>query len=295
MGSLLKRLILFSIIVGIGAGLAAGAGQEAIQLQGVSSLLWVALLAYGVQWSVAIPAIITKKETFFDLTGSITYLMCVGFAFWTSHTNHAMNPTKWVVGSLVVVWALRLGSFLTIRIHRTGKDDRFIKIKQDPFRFFNVWTLQGLWVFLTSMAVLVLLTSKSVSQEISLFSWIGWGLWLLGFGIEVVADSQKSAFNRAPENQGKWINVGLWRHSQHPNYFGEMLLWLGLFLSGIQHYSGWQWLAAFSPIFVFLLLSKVSGIPLLRKRGLEKWGDDPAYLEYRKHTNVLMPGPAHKA
>lgn len=116
-------------------------------------------------------------------------------------------------------------------------------------------------------------------------------MWCFGFVIEVIADSQKSTFKALPENRDKWIDVGLWRYSQHPNYWGEILLWTGICICGIPIYKGGQWLAFLSPLFVFVLLYKISGIPILDQRALDKWGDDPKYRLYREQTNVLILGP----
>ena len=153
------------------------------------------------------------------------------------------------------------------------------------------WTMQGLWVFLTVLPVLVILTAPQAPTPIGIIEIIGWTLWIIGFGIEVVADRQKSAFKANPAHAGRWIDQGLWAYSQHPNYFGEILLWTGMFISGIGVYEGTQWLAALSPVFVYLLLTRVSGITMLDVRAEARWGHDPAYRTYFETTNVLIPGP----
>jgi steroid 5-alpha reductase family enzyme len=288
----MKRLGIVGFVVFFGVLVSWLAGGGSGRVMGVSTLVWCCLFSFSVQWLAAIPAIVRKTEVFYDLVGSLTYLSMMGCAAWFAYMSGRLDVGRVVLVVMVCVWALRLGTFLARRIHRTGKDDRFVVIKQSPLRFLIAWTLQGLWVFLTSLAVLVLVTDRGASEAIGWVHYVGWAMWGMGFGIEVVADAQKSAFNTNPANKGRWIDVGLWRYAQHPNYFGEILLWLGLFVSGMGSYRGWQWLAVLSPLFVFFLLTRVSGIPMLQERATQKWGDDPAFQAYRKKTNLLIPGPS---
>ena len=189
---------------------------------------------------------------------------------------------------LVIIWALRLGIFLFRRIQKAKKDDRFDEIKPSFIRFLNVWTIQGLWVTLTMAAALVAITT-TCRKELDLFALIGFLVWAFGFAIEVVADSQKSRFSANPDNKGKFIQTGLWSRSRHPNYFGEIILWFGVAVIALPVLQGWQWVALISPIFVILLLTRVSGIPLLEKKADKKWGGHGDYEAYKKRTNVLIP------
>jgi steroid 5-alpha reductase family enzyme len=118
---------------------------------------------------------------------------------------------------------------------------------------------------------------------------IGAAMWLIGMGIEVIADNQKSAFKADPANEGKFINTGIWARSQHPNYFGEILLWAGVAVMALPSLRSSAYIFLISPFFVALLLTKISGVPLLRKSGDERWGDDPEYQNYRKNTPTLIP------
>ncbi len=189
---------------------------------------------------------------------------------------------------MVVIWALRLGTFLVRRIHKAGKDDRFDELKPSFLRFLNVWTIQGLWVTFTMAAALVAITTTK-QVELDLFALIGFLIWIFGFSMEAVADLQKSRFNADPANKGKFIHTGLWSRSRHPNYFGEIVIWIGVAVIALPVLQGWQWVALISPIFVTLLLTKVSGVPLLEKKADEKWGGQPDYEAYKKHTPVLIP------
>ncbi len=269
-------------------------GDTSTHVMGFPTLYWCAVIAMGIQWVAYIPAIILKTEHFYDLVGAATYVIVVVFAYVYGSADGDLCVRRLALTMIVCVWALRLGVYLGRRVHKVGKDGRFDDIKVSPLRFGMAWTVQGLWVFLTSLSVTVVLTSKSESSGIDTPMVLGLIIWMMGFGIECVADAQKSRFKADPANEGRWIDSGLWRYSQHPNYFGEVMLWTGIFVSGVSTYSGWQWLAALSPVFVYLLLRYGSGVPLLQERGDAKWGDDPDYRAYRAETNLFLPGPGVK-
>ena len=191
---------------------------------------------------------------------------------------------------MVGAWALRLGPFLFKRIHEDGGDGRFDALKPDFARFLMTWTLQGLWVFLTFACGLVAMTTPDPVP----LGWpaaIGASMWLVGWGLEVVADRQKRAFRHDPANAGGFITTGLWAWSQHPNYFGEILLWSGIAVIALPTLHGAQLATLISPLFVFVLLTRISGIPLLRARAKKRWGDDPAYQAYLARTPTLVPRP----
>jgi steroid 5-alpha reductase family enzyme len=189
---------------------------------------------------------------------------------------------------LVVIWATRLGTFLVRRIHKAGKDSRFDEIKISFIRYLNAWTLQGLWVTFTLAATLVAITSTT-RKELGLFSIFGLVIWLLGFTIEVTADIQKSRFRANPENRGKFIQSGLWERSRHPNYFGEIVLWVGVLVIALPVLRGWTWFALVSPVFVMILLTRISGVPILEEKADEKWGGQEDYQNYKERTPVLIP------
>lgn len=199
-----------------------------------------------------------------------------------------MDARSILLWALVVIWAARLGTFLFRRIHKAGKDDRFDEIKPSFIRFLNVWTIQGLWVTFTMAAALVAITSTN-HKALDISAIIGFLIWILGFSIEVAADAQKSCFNANPENKGKFIQTGLWSRSRHHNYFGEIVLWVGVAIIALPVLQGWQWIAFISPVFVTLLLTRVSGIPLLEKKADQKWGGLEEYEIYKKNTPILIP------
>lgn len=264
-------------------------GRNSVIMNEYSAVLYCAVICIGIQWLVWIPASIGKTERFYDLTGGLTYLTVVGFSLWAGSLSEPPSLRELIVSLLVVIWSLRLSFFLYFRIHRTGKDGRFDQLKTSPIRFLVPWTLQGLWVFLTMIVVIVINSQADSAPAIGIWDGIGLSMWILGFAIEVIADNQKTVFNTEPKNQDKWIDSGLWSYSRHPNYFGEILLWTGIAIFGVSCFSGLEKIAWISPIFIYILLTKISGTPILDRRAIEKWGDNPEYQIYRDTTPLLIP------
>jgi steroid 5-alpha reductase family enzyme len=190
----------------------------------------------------------------------------------------------------VAVWAVRLGSFLFARILRDRSDRRFDALKPSLPRFLLTWTLQGLWVLLTLACALAAMTSLR-SEPLGAWALLGTCVWAAGFALEAAADREKRRFRADPANRDRFIASGLWAWSRHPNYFGEIVLWSGIALVALPVLTGWQYATLISPVFVYVLLTRVSGIPLLEERAKERWGDDPAYRSYVERTPVLVPRP----
>ena len=242
------------------------------------------LLIFSIQWISFIPAYIFQTEKFFDLTGSMTYLTTVLAALYITDS---VKISDYVIVSCVVIWAIRLGSFLFMRIHKAGEDRRFREIKTNFTRFFMTWTLQGMWV---SMCLLCLITALSSYSGIILNNvfYIGLLIFIFGFIIEVVADHQKTVFRKDLKNKDKFISTGLWSYSRHPNYLGEILLWFGVAIMSFSSLQGLQYLTLISPIFVYILLVYISGIRILENQGDKKWGHLDSYKEYLKNTPRLF-------
>ena len=284
----LTTIVVLSVFV-IVILIVSAVGNNSVSFSGYSAVLYCALICIGMQWVAWIPASMAKTERFYDITGGLTFLAVVGFSLWAGAQSEAPSLRELIISLLVVIWSLRLSSFLYFRIHRTGKDGRFDRLKTSPIRFLVPWTIQGLWVFLTMIVVIVINSQADSAPALGIWDALGLSIWLLGFSIEVIADNQKTAFNKEPNNQGKWIDSGLWSYSRHPNYLGEILLWTGIACFGIPCFSGLERFAWISPVFIYLLLTKLSGIPILDKRALEKWSDDVEYQKYRDKTPALFP------
>jgi steroid 5-alpha reductase family enzyme len=277
--------VLITVLIGLGVALAGSQGGASAL--GIPIFAFSVGLAFLIQWLAFIPAYLLQSERFFDLTGSITYISVTIIAVLLSPSVDGRSILLLI---LVVIWATRLGTFLFRRIQKAGKDARFDELKPSFLRFLNVWTLQGLWVTFTLAAALAAITTTT-RKELGLFALIGLLVWVFGFTIEATADSQKSRFRADPENKGKFIHSGLWARSRHPNYFGEIVLWVGVAVIALPILRGWQWITLISPVFVTLLLTRISGVPMLEKRADEKWGGQEEYEAYKEHTPVLIPRP----
>ena len=284
-----KKITIPSIFISIlMAGLIAiGINQGSVSISGISLIYFCCAFIFLAQWLIFIPSYIFETEHYFDLTGSLTYisvtLLAILFTVDISLRDILLALFVWI-------WAFRLGSFLFIRVKKAGSDGRFDLMKKDFWWFLMTWTIQGLWVFLTLAMALAAITSES-KMAIDIFAIIGTLIWIFGFSIEVIADQQKTNFKDDPANKDKFINVGLWSWSRHPNYFGEMVLWIGIALIAFPVLIGWQLVALISPIFVIFLLTRISGVTMLESRGYKKWGDDEEYKNYIKNTSVLIPLP----
>ena len=245
------------------------------------------ILAFLIQWVAFIPAYLFQTEKFYDLTGSLTYLTVIWFVYLSSNQVGEVNFQNLIVTVLISIWAIRLGSFLFSRIHKDGEDKRFRSIKTSPSQFFMTWTLQGMWVSICSMCAITGISSSEGLVLNPLF-YLGFILFLIGFSIEVIADHQKTVFRAIKENKDKFISTGLWSKSQHPNYFGEILLWSSIAIMSFSSLSGTQYLTMISPIFTYVLLVYISGVRMLDDMGNKKWGHLEEYKQYKQNTPVLF-------
>ena len=253
-------------------------------------VLIAVILAFLIQWVAYIPAYLFQTEKFNDLTGSLTYLTVIWFVYLSSNQVGEVNFQNLIVTVLISIWAIRLGSFLFSRIHKDGEDKRFRSIKTSPSQFFMTWTLQGMWVSICSMCAITGISSSEGLVLNPLF-YLGFILFLIGFSIEVIADHQKTVFRAIKENKDKFISTGLWSKSQHPNYFGEILLWSSIAIMSFSSLSGTQYLTMISPIFTYVLLVYISGVRMLDDMGNKKWGHLEEYKQYKQNTPVLFIKP----
>jgi len=282
----MEAWIALPIILAIGYLLALAGSQGGQQVAGLPVYGLCVLLAFGIQWLAFVPAYLRQTEKFYDLVGSLSYLSVLTLALGLS----GLRPLSLLLGGMIGIWAVRLGSFLFLRIQQTGSDSRFDEIKPHFSRFLMAWTLQGLWVSFSLAAALAAISTEAMQvwNGLTLFGAL---VWLLGFGIEVLADQQKNRFRKDPAQAGKFIQSGLWSWSRHPNYFGEILLWLGIALMALPTLQGWQYASLISPLFIFVLLTRISGVPMLEAKSDQKWGGQPDYEAYKARTSVLMLRP----
>jgi len=249
--------------------------------------LHILVIIFTIQLVVFLISFALKTEHFYDLTGGITYITLVLFALYQQQLNEVLNLRSIILATLILIWAARLSSFLFMRIKKAGKDRRFDQIKTSFTRFMLAWTLQGFWVFMCTLPAVTAFASES--KPLDVFLILGTLLWVFGFFIEVTADRQKSAFNQDPKNHGKFISTGLWSLSRHPNYVGEVLLWTGISLISFPILEGYQYMVLLSPLFTYLLLTRVSGVNLLEANADKKWGATEAYQKYKENTPIFFP------
>ena len=246
------------------------------------------LLAYVIHWIAYLPAYVFQTEKFYDLTGSVTYLSVVWFVFLSTYQSISLNFGNLILVLLISIWTIRLGLFLFMRIHKAGEDKRFRTIKTSASQFFMTFTLSGLWVTLCSMCALVAISSPE-GLVMNALTYVGIILFIIGFGIEIVADNQKTAFRSIEANKDSFITSGLWSKSRHPNYFGEVLLWFAIAVISFSSLEGLQLITLISPVFTYILLVYVSGVRMLEDMNDKKWADDEQYKSYKKNTPMLFP------
>lgn len=285
-----KSLIGIAVSLIIATLILLAGSQGSLSLQGLPLFAVCGAIGFILHWAIFMPSYAFQTEHYFDLTGSLSYITTVIVAMVL---NPSLDIRDLIICAMILVWAVRLGSFLFWRIKKDGQDKRFIVMKTKFTWFLLTWTLGGLWVLVTMAAGLAALTSNT-TVELGILGYVGIALWLFGFAVEVIADNQKTQFKKDPNNKDRFITSGLWSWSQHPNYFGEITLWLGLALFTYPVLSGWQLVTLISPIFVYLLLTRLSGIPTLDRLAKEKWGSDSDYIAYVEATSKLMLAPPKK-
>ena len=231
-----------------------------------------------------------KTDVVTDLSYSLSFALVSLFILVF---NRSAGLVALLPAVLTIIWAARLGSYLFTRINKTKVDHRFDDMRDVPLKFAKFWILQAVAVAVILLPVAASVAAPEVPRAFGIFELLGLLMWLKGFYFEVVADAQKSAF----KNAGKpgVITTGLWKYSRHPNYFGETLLWWGLFVFIIPVLSGALWLTILGPVFITVLLLFVSGIPLLEQSADKKYGADPAYQEYKNRTSLFIPWLPGKA
>lgn len=248
-----------------------------------------AIIDVLIQWFACVISYLLVTEKIYDLIGSSTFL----YITWMTYSygrgcQTSVQPRQIVQSVCVTLWALRLGSYLFTRVLKSGEDRRFRKAKKSLPIFLIYWTFQAAWVWIT-LSPTMILNTKDNDKSIGALDYIGWIIWLVGLSFETIADYQKDQFRKNPDNRGKFINVGVWSISRHPNYFGEILVWVGLCLPPASVMKGGEFASLASPLFVMFLLIFVSGIPMLEKYADNKWGESDDYQQYKKKTAKLVP------
>ena len=276
------------VIVAVLVAFAASQGESVrVNVAGDIPLIFICMMiSFVIQWLVFIPSYLYKTEKYFDLTGGLTFLSLTTVILLLTET---LTVVSYLLGILVVIWAIRLSSFLFLRIRKDGHDKRFADVIPNKTKFLFYWTFQGFWAFITPVAAFTAIGSQNISGKIEIITILGLIIWLIGFCIEVIADRQKRKFREPAENKNKFISSGLWSWSRHPNYFGEIILWIGVLIIALPTLVGWQYVTVLSIPYVIIMLTKVSGVVKLEDASDQKWGDDEAYQKYKRNTSTLIP------
>ncbi len=254
-------------------------------LTGIQNITYAVLFIFLIHLLIFVPSYYFQTEKFFDLTGTISYVSSVFFIFFKTNTVDSINLGSLALSTFIIIWSLRLGTFLFLRIKKAGKDRRFNEIKKSFSWFFMTFSLSGMWVTICSICALTGIANGIIFSSTTI---IGIIIFIIGFTIEIIADSQKTKFRAMDDNKDKFISIGLWKYSRHPNYLGEIILWLGISLISFSSLEGLQYITLISPIFTYLLLVNVSGINLLEKSGEKKWGHLDSYKSYKENTPRLI-------
>lgn len=230
-----------------------------------------------------------KFDTVTDLAGGTNFVILALLTLFLP--PRTLFTRQWVLSALVVAWGLRLSGFLFFRILRWGEDRRFDAHRKSFARLAVFWTLQAMWVWVVSLPVTFANSPSASDAPLGALDYVGWVFWVVGGLVEAMGDQQKFNFKQEAANRGRWCDAGVWKWTRHPNYFGEILLWWGIYLSALPSLTGAMHCAAIGPIFTTTLLLFLSGIPLLEKSADERYGSVPGYADYKATTSPLLPIP----
>lgn len=253
----------------------------------LNSLITSLITIFFIQLIFASFAMTAKSDKLTDLSYGLTFIIT---ALSTTYINSSSHLPQYIILVAIILWGVRLSTYLLIRTLKNKKDKRFDKIRENKVRFARFWLFQTISIFIIMLPVVAALSSKTEVKNYYLFL-LGIIIFLIGLIIESVADMQKYRFKSNPKNKDRWIESGLWKYSRHPNYFGEMLVWWGLYFASIPLIGKLSPVFAIGPMYISYLLIRVSGIPLLEENNKKKYKDNPKYLEYIKRTSILIPLP----
>lgn len=261
-------------------------------------LLWKHSLVFYAAWSLAgifvlshvafLTAASIKNNGIADIAWGLHFVIITHIVFWLKLVRESIAWIQIIVLIMVTLWGLRLAVYIFLRNRGKSEDFRYMAMRKTfgdrPLinGYIRIFIMQGLWAFLISAPVLMILGLKQTGPI--WFYWAGIVVWLIGFLFEVIADAQLSHFIRKQKKySGHVIRSGLWKYSRHPNYFGEAMMWWGIFIIALTVENGW--LSFFGPFMINFLLVYVSGVPLIEK----KYKNYPDFIEYKKHTSRFIP------
>lgn len=249
--------------------------------------LAIVLFVYMNVWFFV--SLIKKRNDFADVAWGLGFVLLAWVSFFLSE---ARNGRGVLVGILVSIWGIRLAWHIYIRNLKRGEDYRYLSWRKAWGKWFyvrsylQIYLLQGFLLFVIAFPILVI--NKNFSIIFGFFDYLGLFIWIFGFLFEVVGDAQLAKFINRKENKGKLMQSGLWAYTRHPNYFGEVLQWWGIWCLALSVSGGIFTIVG--PITITFLILKVSGIPLLER----KLADNPEFAEYKSRVSVFIPLPPRK-
>jgi steroid 5-alpha reductase family enzyme len=255
-----------------------------------SFFLKTLFISFIIQILFFIYAALFKTDKVTDLSYGLTFIIIALFSLLTNKTYFSYQILS---VAMILIWGLRLSTYLFIRILKTKKDKRFDGIREDFFKFAKFWFFQAIAVWIISLPSSYI-NSLNIDIQLNTLMFLGLIVWLVGIITETTADIQKFKFKNDPKNKDKWIQSGVWKYSRHPNYFGEMLCWWGIFIFTIPLQNGASHLTIIGPIFITYILLFVTGVPTLEKKYDKRYINNPDYKKYKKETSIIIPLPIKK-
>lgn len=252
----------------------------------IAYLLTALIVSLGINISLFLVAYFLKTDKLTDAAYALSFMVLALFGLLSGEAT----TSRLLVTAMVLTWALRLGGFLLYRIQKIGRDQRFDAWRHSFWLLGRFWVLQAITAWVVMLPVLFALSKSNIDMHVLIF--LGIAIWLGGLGLESVADLQKFRFSQNPRNKNKWIAEGVWSWSRHPNYFGEMTIWVGMYIAVFLSLTGVEKVIGLaSPLFIIGILLFATGIPILEKKADERWGSNKAYQDYKKRTSILIPSP----
>jgi len=244
-----------------------------------------AIITFVWQFGFYIPAALCKFDKVTDLAYGTNFVVLAIITFFLKETFY---PRQIVVTIFVCIWGIRLAGYLFYRIIKIGQDHRFDGARENPLKF-------GAWFFLQFVTIwsfslpFILLNASSANPSLAWNDYFGWVLFVIGFVCETIGDQQKFVYRNNPENKDHWCDVGIWKLSRHPNYFGEIVLWWGIFASCASILNTWDWFVILGPVFLTIILLFGSGVPTTEKSTDKRFWKLEEYQQWKKRTPVLIP------
>lgn len=230
-------------------------------------------------------AYINQSDKITDLSYGGSFFLFAVFLF----SQYSSRSIFHIILLLMIsVWAVRLAGFLYLRIQQMGKDKRFDDIRKSAFSFLGFWVMQALSIMILSLPFIIAFTNVETT-ELSVINYVAILIWIIGMYLEVISDHQKSKFKKLSNPPTPFIQSGLYSFVQFPNYLGEILVWIGIFLFCMSNIGIAYWYTVISPLWIIFILVKFSGIPPLEKSREEDYGDMETYRKYRKEVRKLIP------